>query len=494
MMVKMHPQHSHMTVRFSPSADLLPPATCHFRHTARSGRNCSNDNGNDNMNTEDKRGRKGRGFWRKNVAGKIKGRDCWDRASVAQAAADRAKVKADEKSSLEDQLLEMCIKESLLEAERMAGSSSESPNEEDTCRRRGRHCWDRASVAQAAANRAMRRSGGYHQWEHVATAVDEKPAHQTSFLRKGQGIHNCGRGGLRGPRPEDWEQLLADIGATNTAARQMASKKKAFLRQGQGRHNWDRAAVDQAMLNRTKQRKMVIAEMKDAQEAKEDAHLHESLLAMYEQDGVSSALTLKRPAALPALAALASTAPQKKSARRPCSDTIASAFKEGVQWEISASSRPTTRSPSFSSLPSPPSVAPKLSGDNASGVVRRESIKWVICDDKSDGVADTINSENFGIKASKLKAVADKKKTPTEAKVDDELLEQQKKQMQFDHDVSQWGHELEVLCDMGFSNLEQLVPLLKTHVGTPAAAQEPGANLSEVGLQAVVLVLLTGAH
>merc|ERR1712167_378536 len=61
-----------------------------------------------------------------------------------------------------------------------------------------------------------------------------------------------------------------------------------------------------------------------------------------------------------------------------------------------------------------------------------------------------------------------------------ERLQQEK---QFNDEVSAWGHELEVLCDMGFSDMQQLIPLLKTHIHDPASSQEPGAPLCEEGLQ-----------
>lgn len=58
----------------------------------------------------------------------------------------------------------------------------------------------------------------------------------------------------------------------------------------------------------------------------------------------------------------------------------------------------------------------------------------------------------------------------------------------FDEEVALWAEELRVLSAMGFNDLEQLLPLLKEHVKIPL----DGSPGSEVGLQTVVLALLSG--
>jgi hypothetical protein len=66
-----------------------------------------------------------------------------------------------------------------------------------------------------------------------------------------------------------------------------------------------------------------------------------------------------------------------------------------------------------------------------------------------------------------------------------ELAREQQKL--FDEEVSLWAEELRVLSAMGFNDLEQLLPLLKEHIKVPGDIAG-----SEVGLQTVVLALLSG--
>jgi hypothetical protein len=76
------------------------------------------------------------------------------------------------------------------------------------------------------------------------------------------------------------------------------------------------------------------------------------------------------------------------------------------------------------------------------------------------------------------------------------LTPEEIKQLEFDQDVSNWANELNVLSAMGFSDLDKLLPLLKTHVKVPALLRDKNGNEdpgSEAGLQAVVLALLSEA-
>eukprot|EP00603_Paraphysomonas_imperforata_P003036 CAMPEP_0114412608 /NCGR_PEP_ID=MMETSP0103-20121206/417_1 /TAXON_ID=37642 ORGANISM="Paraphysomonas imperforata, Strain PA2" /NCGR_SAMPLE_ID=MMETSP0103 /ASSEMBLY_ACC=CAM_ASM_000201 /LENGTH=827 /DNA_ID=CAMNT_0001580637 /DNA_START=46 /DNA_END=2529 /DNA_ORIENTATION=- len=71
-----------------------------------------------------------------------------------------------------------------------------------------------------------------------------------------------------------------------------------------------------------------------------------------------------------------------------------------------------------------------------------------------------------------------------------ELAREQQKL--FDEEVAMWAKELRVLSAMGFNDLEQLLPLLREHIKVPASEDLDGAPGSEVGLQTVVLALLSG--
>jgi next-to-BRCA1 protein 1 len=76
------------------------------------------------------------------------------------------------------------------------------------------------------------------------------------------------------------------------------------------------------------------------------------------------------------------------------------------------------------------------------------------------------------------------------------LTPEQVQQQEFDAEVALWAKELRVLSAMGFHDLEQLLPVLKAHIQVPAAKQEESGSTeqpgSEAGLQAVVLALLSG--
>jgi hypothetical protein len=375
-MVKMYPHHSHMVVHIVPDAHLhhfpevsLPPdATCHFRHSLYKHHGPSNNHKGNKGNTRIKNG---------------KGRHCWDRSSVAKAAALKAKTKIDEASKLEDQLLEMAIIESLSEATTQIDSGigdivkNTSAGRE---KKKGRHCWDRSSVEQAAADRArMRPPLKICQWDHVATSVDNKqPTRQCSFLRKG-----CGR------------------------------------------HNWDHIPTD-------KQLKFVIEELANFQDQKEIAHLKSSRLAMYQDE-----------ASREKLKASECTHEEEEDAVSQCMGSQESPFKRAVKWEIANSSRckKTSKCGTPIVLPTAPPSSPK-------GSQR-------LVDNKAN-----------------------------------EVCNEPKPLQQFDAEVAAWGHELEVLCDMGFTNLQQILPLLRTHISTPTSTQHPGAVLSEKGMQAVALALL----
>lgn len=55
-----------------------------------------------------------------------------------------------------------------------------------------------------------------------------------------------------------------------------------------------------------------------------------------------------------------------------------------------------------------------------------------------------------------------------------------------------WNRELQLLGDMGFSDLDVLIPLLQTHVGTPSSLSgEPDAAPQVEGMQRVVATLLS---
>ena len=62
---------------------------------------------------------------------------------------------------------------------------------------------------------------------------------------------------------------------------------------------------------------------------------------------------------------------------------------------------------------------------------------------------------------------------------------------EFDQDVILWSQELKVLSAMGFNDLNQLLPVLKANISVPASQQGEAGVGSESGLQTVVLALLS---
>jgi hypothetical protein len=119
--------------------------------------------------------------------------------------------------------------------------------------------------------------------------------------------------------------------------------------------------------------------------------------------------------------------------------------------------------------------------------------------DSLDQVEDksTVNSETSTEKVDLAVSQGNVSVTSAVAMVDKEreqLLEETPL-LQFDKDVATWNKELQVLSSMGFTDMEQLLPVLKAHIKVPASQQPMGevdAPGSEAGLQAVVLALLNG--
>jgi hypothetical protein len=86
-----------------------------------------------------------------------------------------------------------------------------------------------------------------------------------------------------------------------------------------------------------------------------------------------------------------------------------------------------------------------------------------------------------------------------ESQNEDDLQEDvttdQIKQQDFDNDLTVWSTELGILAAMGFTDVTVILPLLKEHINVPSSQREEGSNgqYSQSGLQAVVLTLLSEA-
>lgn len=64
---------------------------------------------------------------------------------------------------------------------------------------------------------------------------------------------------------------------------------------------------------------------------------------------------------------------------------------------------------------------------------------------------------------------------------------------EFDAEVARWSSELQVLSAMGFNDIDKLLPVLKAHIEVPSSEKGDNVNTSrsEEGLQSVVLALLS---
>jgi hypothetical protein len=284
-----------------------------------------------------------------------------------------------------------------------------------------------------------------------------------------------------------------------------------YLRKGCGRHNWDRFSpqelknkADSSKIKR--QRKGVIQEMLRLQEGKEDVHLEKSLLTMYHDSHIQSQRTNQSTASRLSSditkgnqglkwVVAASDADGKMGSTKDHNQpqVTDSTFKKAVKWVITEESppKPPKRPPVSLSVASvssgvsvpPPSAPPVAEVDRIKAALKakQEHIQKVIVDQEKRLQKQHVEQEE---KKKKLQKQLEERKR-------EEKLQQEK---QFNDEVSAWGHELEVLCDMGFSNMQQLIPLLKTHVPTPASSLEPGAPLCEDGLQQVVMSLLAARN
>lgn len=464
VMVKVYPRHDRRDVSSSHQCgDVLPAATCHFRHSMTEGRLAQGrpDDRHGQGKAREGSHRGGRG-WRKDK--KDKGRHCWDRASVALAAANRAKQKADEESLLDDALLEMCIKESLAEQESMARSSTTSTTPSSCAQKgrkgTGRHCWDRTSVTQAAASRA-----------------EKSPPR----------VYRC---------PDD--TAMAQAAAKRAVQR---ASVMSFLRKGEGMHNWDRPSVMQAAATRALHASVMV-QHQAVHKAKEDAILEDELFGMC----IKQSLEEKKGM----LATVIAAKTAKTSILQPATVTKASsAFKQGVQWVIQPAKTDT-------STPNP------NVDHNTRDRDFKESVKWVIqTDETKDCMPDKKNISDLYSKLFTLRGEAQTLMAATTTPVDElsapllppphpSLLpsnegDQEGEQHQRAAEVLTWSQELQVLCDMGFSDLEQLLPMLRVHIKTPSSqlqqeqvqVQEQGggpppSEVSEQGMQALVLALLSG--
>mmetsp|Transcript_19340 Transcript_19340/g.32528 ORF Transcript_19340/g.32528 Transcript_19340/m.32528 type:complete len:676 (+) Transcript_19340:638-2665(+) len=445
MMVKMYPQHSHMTVHIvadvleesSLSGTTLPAATCHFRHSLYKRHGTNNAKAqHGNTSTRGAGWRKGKCKGKDSSNGK--GRHCWDKSSIAAAAAKRARAKQEENDFLEDQLVEMCINATKQEQNSSPSETQMTPLKCSV----GAHCWDRSSIAKAAAERARKLSlADYQRVYSTKPVAEESPPRQFPFLRKGSGRHN-------------WDRFSSQELKNKAASRKMR-----------------------------RQRKSVIQEMGRVHDEKEDAHLEKSLLTMYHDSHVKNHNIDEKMSSGQSSGVIESKQGLKWVIEANNSHT-GSVSKQAVKWVIAedAPPQPPQRQSLALPLPTPHTIAKVSTGVNAAP----PSAPSV----PVDNIRAALTAKQDHLQ----RVIADQEKQVHKQQEEQKKQEKQQQVQGFNDEVSAWGHELEVLCDMGFSDLQQLVPLLKTHIPAPASTQQPGAPLCEEGLQQVVMSLLTGRN
>ena len=352
---------------------------------------------------------------------KPKGRHCWDRTSVAQAAAKRAKHKEEETSHLEDAMLEMCMQESLAEQEHKtaiagitAASDTQAAGAGTTRGRGGRHCWDRASVTHAASMRAKRQ----------ACATVPVSVHVSAPLAAGQ----C-----------------------------------------------------------------------ESPKAKED-------------DASSMQLQLLK---------MRTKCLEKRSMPTTLRhlDPECTSKKQAVQWMIHGKTAGDDKTASDGQTDnktagdktedsSPILLATKPSATATPNNNFKESVKWVIAEEKTK---DCVTKAKTSLVALKTETQVHPTSTLSSSLPcgEKELLKSEIEEVETQTETEAgthviWSHELQVLSDMGFTDRYHLLSLLQTHVVTPAASR-PQQQTTELeltqqqkqhqeGMQAVVLALLSGAN
>lgn len=322
----------------------------------------SNNNARpNNCNKHSRRGRGGRCSASRNFRGK----HCWDRSSVTQAAHNRAKQKAEEDARLEEALIEMCIQDSLDEQKRIAMT---------------------AAAAVAAPSPSASDTVSEHTQEVVRASVAQNEVNERAC--EGQSWASVARG------------VIDEASKPKTAT-------KPYLRKGQGRQNWNRnSSTGTPDLSVGALRAKIHS---DVMEAIPTARLQMREVPSCKEKGFRQSL----------LGILKSIRQNNKAA---------------VQCEKQGGRLPRTS---------------------------QESIKWVISGDahKARGRRRALLEE--------LASVQEKKA-----------------------EVLSWSRELEILAAMGFSDDSQLLPLLRTYMKAPFSPSTSSLQQQQEGLQAVVLALL----
>lgn len=447
---------------------------------------------------------------------------------------EKREHKAKEDSRLEDDLLEMCIKESLLEKERLGLETTTAlPSEPDFGRRKGqrrgggRHCWDRSAIAQAAATRAQ---------HHAAV----KEVEQFENATKEQSHSN--------------EQLSPTVQSSTVG----------------GCPAWERVGVAKAAATRA-QVHTAVKEVEQFEIQSKEVKTEENLEAKNKPTTLSSLLAESEPP----------TPPPKLMARfvrdvsMPDGSEIAphsTFFKtwrvrndgkgdwpEGCHLVSAGGDRlldaklgedyvlrqpvpvaaageeieltlelcapdATGRHVGYFRLENPEGsyFGQRLWADirvnDADMSMSMTLTPWEVVDsstdDKQQEEEKEVNEEEEVSTATttvtpdveqSIEEVLQKSNDNAVLNTEDDrdrLLEetpllqehQQEQQEQFDAELALWSKELRVLSAMGFHDLEQLLPLLKAHITVPASTRDVGTEEpgSESGLQAVVLALLSG--
>ena len=423
----------------------LPSASCHFRY-GKDREHVSHGSGCAKVVPQQHK-------WRRNCR-RGNGRHCWDRDSIVQAATKRTKTAPDEKAKVS--------RETGIQKPKAAMSSP--PTATLNQRSGGHHCWDRESVKQAAKIREERKQKfDGADCERISAASCQNTDLSTSekLLPGRIDVMPCLRSGKG---RQDWNRISSKMLAAELASKRdliakLATEKSensnenfpileslavepssvarstetsSSSRKINGRHCWDRESVKQAALVRA-QRK---------QKCEGSANENYSV-AGNEKSGVTATPLPGRINIVPRL-----------------------------QQDVECIDK---------------CVAPHTDFKGKNMNVKKGGMTWEITD-KTDNTVVTMNENVLTLAPSVLNSQNNSK-----LEVDCSAPLQNSDLPRKHEEVELWANELRILNEMGFDDVEGLLPLLKTHVKTPASEQSyrPDITISAEGLQSVILEHLT---
>lgn len=369
-----------------------------------------------------------------------RGRNCWDRSSVAQAAADRARLhteakleqqrqhKAKEDARLEDEMLEMCIKQSLAEKERLQSTEN-------------------TAAAVKTTIEPLLDTDNEGEEEEKSNDNAKKTSNLVKDFLKARFVKHI---------------TMPD--GSEIAPR--SSFVKTWRVRNDGQKDWPSGCI-------------LVA-------AGGDRMVDPRLGETYEiQQAVPCA-----PAGCEVDVTVELMAPNA-TGRHMCFFRLQTA--EGVRFgqRLWADILVNEADLSVSMTLSPWEVI-EQDNDELDGVKKLHPDDGLHNEENEIKETNEISSEDLN--SNDLDRILDETPLVEEQQEEETLLtNSQQLEAQFDTEVLRWARELQVLSAMGFNDLEVVLPVLQEHILVPASEQQVGslgAPRAEEGLQAVVLALL----